>query len=507
MTDTVKAAAKAKRTIWPRVPSGFVKGQLLAHKLLGLVLAAVMYLVCITGTVAVFYGEFQRWEQPAAPEMAYASPEAIGRAVANTREHIARTGAKPTDVYIITPSVEMPRIIADYETDALAFDAKGEPAGSGEHNLTHFLVEMHYELNLPGTIGFVMIGVLGVLLVALIVGGALALPRMFRDAFTLRIDGGRRMSRVDIHNRIAVWGLPFHFIVALSGAIMGLALLVIALAAPIQFQGDSLKAMASMFGDPGKVAAEARKAGPPPAMATPEPRIVTALQTLARERPDNPPIYIGISQFGTPNELLTIGAKHGDRLIYTEGYRFNSAGGLMGKDGYSDGEVGRQVYVSMFRVHAGAFGGMGVKLVYVVLGLGLSLLCTTGVDIWLAKSAAKGRDYPRVQSAWTTFVWMTPALVAVSCALAILASVPPAPFFWISLPLVTLAGIWVEQRRLHWLAPLAAGVLVLGLPLTHLARHGEAALSPAAFGVNLGLILTAVAIIGLAVRNWRKAGR
>lgn len=497
-------AGKANKTIWPRVPAGFVKGQLLAHKLLGLALAAVMYLVCITGTVAVFYGEFQRWETPGVQEMAQASPEAIGRAVASARQHIARSGHKPLAVYVITPSAEMPRIIVDYEPDALSYDAQGNPVGPGAHDLTHFLTELHYELNLPGTIGFVMIGVLGVLLVALIVGGALALPRMFRDAFILRLNGGRRLSRVDIHNRIAVWGLPFHFIVALSGAVMGLALLVMAIATPVRFGGDGLKTMAAIYGDSAAIAAEAKKAGPPPTIATPEPRIVAALKTFARERPNNPPIYLTISQFGTKDEQLSIGAAHRDRLIYAETYHVNSAGGVMRKDGYSDGEIGRQIYGSMFRLHAGGFGGMAVKLIYVVLGLGLSFLCTTGVDIWLVKSAERGRPYPRIQSAWTTFVWATPALVALACVLAMLAHIPPAPFFWIGLLLVTLAGVWADQRRLHWLAPLAAGASIMVLPLAHLSKHGAEAFSPIGGAVNTALALTAITILVLAIRNRRK---
>ncbi|OJU11213.1 MAG: hypothetical protein BGN86_10425, partial [Caulobacterales bacterium 68-7] len=342
---------------------------------------------------------------------------------------------------------------------------------------------------------------------ALIVGGALALPRMFRDAFTFRIDGGPRLSRVDTHNRIAVWGLPFHFIVAVSGALMGLALVIMAIAAPVRFGGDSLKAMAALYGDPQAIVAQAKKAGPPPATATPEPRLVTALRNFERAHPDKPTVYLTLSRFGTPNEQLIIGAGHPDKLIYTEGYRVDSAGGLMGKDGYSDGEVGRQVYASMFRLHAGAFGGMPVKLVYVLLGLGLSLLCTTGVDIWLAKSAEKGRPYPRIQSAWTAFVWGTPALVALGCTLSLLGGVPPVPVFWIGLLLVSLAAVWVRQRLLHWLAPLLTAALVLTVPVAHLAKHGAAASSPIGFAVNLGLAVTAAVLLALALRNLRKQRR
>lgn len=490
------------QTIWPRIPPRFVKGQLLAHKLLGLSLAAVMYLVCLTGAIAVFYAEFERWEKPGVPEMSSATPEAVGRAVAYARRRIAETGAKPLDVYLTIPSAEMPRLVVGYDEEAMAFDANGDYAGSASHDLTHFLIEMHYALNLPWQIGFIIIGILGVLLIALIVGGALALPRMFRDAFTLRLDGGRRLSRVDLHNRIAVWGLPFHFVVALTGAVMGVAMIMFTLAGPILFGGDGAKAMTAVYGDPAIIAQQARRAGAP-LSAAPEARIVAALETLARERPDNPPLYMALDQFGTPDEGVAIGAAHGARLIYAETYRFDAAGGLMSSDGYADGEIGRQFYASMFRAHAGAFGGLPVKFLYALFGLGLAFICTTGVDIWLAKSAERGRSYPRIQSAWTVFVWATPALIALACTLSLIGDVPPVPLFWSGLALVSLAGVWVPQRLAHWAAPLAAAAATLSLPLAHAVKLGIPSANTVAFGVNTGLTLIAVALFALALRNRR----
>lgn len=494
------------KPIWPRVPPGFIKGQLLAHKLLGLTLAAVMYLVCLTGTVAVFYAEFERWEQPGIPEMTHASPEAVGRAVAFAREHISAEGVSPTDVYVITPSPEMPRLIVDYEEDVLAFDENGDYAGSGAHELTHFLTELHYALHLPWQIGFIVIGILGVLLVALIVGGALALPRIFRDAFTLRLGGSRRLSRVDIHNRLAVWGLPFYLAVAISGAVMGLGMVAIAVAGPVMFSGESGRAMATLYGDPAALAAQAHRAGPAPGRE-PEARIVSALKNLAIERPGNPPIYVGLNQFGTDDEILSIAAGHPDRLIYGETYRFDSAGGLMSTDGYADGEVGRQVLASMFRVHAGAYGGLLVKLVYLALGLGLSFICTTGVDIWLAKAASRGRDHPGIQSAWTSFVWATPAMLAMAASLYMLWRIPPEPVFWTGLLVISLGGIWVPQQRLHWIAPLIAGLATLVLPVAHIIRFDSDAMTVSGGAVNIGWVMTALILIVLGLRNKITADR
>jgi len=497
-------SAEKTKPLWPRVPPSFVKGQLLAHKLIGLSVAAVMYLICLTGSIAVFYAEFERWEKPTVPEMHRASPETIARAVAFTRAKLTEQKAQPHDVFFTVPSAEMPRLIATYDEQTLAFDSDGRFAGSADHDLTHFLVEMHYALNLPSQIGIIIVGVLGVLLVALIVGGALALPRMFRDAFTLRLDGGRRLQRVDIHNRIAVWGLPFYFVVAVSGAIMGIALVVLAMAGPLQAQGDSAKILANLFGDHEKIAAEAQKAGPP-ANSEPEARIVASLATLARERPDNPPLYIALDHFNTPEENVTIGAGHATRLIFAETYIFNSAGGLMGTGHSADGEAGRQVYASMFRLHAGAFGGVAVKCLYLALGLALTFLCTTGVDIWLAKAAARGRAYPRIQSAWTTFVWGTPALLGAACALAFAASAPPLPTFWFGLLIVSIAGVWLPQRLLHWAGPAAAAIATIAIPIAHTAQFGVGSWQVAASAVNVGLVVTAFALAALAVRNRRQA--
>lgn len=495
---------KKTKPLWPRVPPAFVKGQLLAHKLIGLSVAAVMYLICLTGSIAVFYAEFERWEKPSIPEMSQASPEAIARAVAYTRAKLTAENAAPHDVFFTLPSADMPRLIATYDEKTMAFDSEGRLAGTADHDLTHFLVEMHYALNLPTQIGIIIVGVLGVMLVALIVGGTLALPRVFRDAFTLRLDGGRRLQRVDIHNRIAVWGLPFHFVVAVSGAIMGIALLVLAMAGPLQAQGDNAKILADLFGDHEQFAKEAAKAGPPTG-SEPEARILAALATLAQERPNNPPLYIALDHFNTPEENVTIGAGHPTRLIFVETYIFDSAGGLMATGHNADGEAGRQTYASMFRLHAGAFGGLAVKFLYLILGFGMTFLCTTGVDIWLAKAAARGRGYPRFQSAWTCFVWGAPALLAAACAASLTTAAPPAPLFWIGLAIASVSGIWIPQRRAHWLGPGATALTTLAIPVAHTVQFGGSSWEAAALAVNIGFLATAIALWVLAVRNHRCA--
>ena len=75
---------------WPKIPAAFVQQNLTGHKILGLALGAIMYLICLSGTVTVFYSDIERWETAALPEMTRASPQAIEAAVLDARAELAR---------------------------------------------------------------------------------------------------------------------------------------------------------------------------------------------------------------------------------------------------------------------------------------------------------------------------------------------------------------------------------------------------------------------------------
>ena len=50
------------RTLWPKVSAAFVAQNLTGHKILGLATAAILYLICLSGTATVFYIDLERWE-------------------------------------------------------------------------------------------------------------------------------------------------------------------------------------------------------------------------------------------------------------------------------------------------------------------------------------------------------------------------------------------------------------------------------------------------------------
>jgi len=483
-----------------RLSPAFVEGQRLGHRILGLGLGGLLYLICITGVICVFYVEYERWEQPGLPEMAAASPEAVARAVAHARRQAAESPQPVTDIFVGLPNPDMPRLVAGDGHSSIGFDAAGDPVGSAAHDLTHFIMELHYSLHLhaetwPINPGLVIVGLVGIGLLALLVGGALSLPRLFRDAFRLRLGGSWRVTRTDIHNRIGVWGLPFHAVVTVTGAIMGLGQLIFGLAAVSLFGGDMIRAYDQVFGANANPALE-RALGPAPLEAE---RITRAVQTLHDRHPDKPPLFLGLRDIGTPKERLEIWAGHPDRLVYGEAYLFDAAGDLVGPLGNASGAAGLQVYSSLFRLHVGGFGGWPVKLAYAVMGLGLCWLCITGFDIWLAKAAQQGRRHDRLRRLWAGLVWGVPALVALTAIAHLAVGAPPVPVFWAGLALWLVASLVVPgspgRGLLH--GPSGLALCLIALPLVHGLRFGADAFTPAGVQVNLPLLL-----IGLGLLLW-----
>jgi len=82
-----------------------VRAVLKGHSGLGLAFAALLYLICLTGTIAVFANEFQRWENPAAEHMETMSGEAVQAAY---RAALDRAEGPVEHVLIIMPGEDRP---------------------------------------------------------------------------------------------------------------------------------------------------------------------------------------------------------------------------------------------------------------------------------------------------------------------------------------------------------------------------------------------------------------
>jgi len=312
-----------------------IKASLDAHSIIGLCAGGLLYLICLTGTLAVFADYFERWEQPLVTEFTDYDGQTITTAIEGYRQ---RTGQFADSLHVVLPSESQPRmhISGDHKEWYLQADGSlGEPVREG---WTHMLRELHYYLHLPKTIGSLITGTLGALLVALIISGIVAHPRIFKDAFSLRLGGTRRLEQADIHNRLSVWGLPFHLMMGITGAFFGLVGPLIFVSAAAFYASDRHALIDDIYGaDPVLDA---------PVVALDIARI---LDTQKQRFPQAQPIFIVAQKLGTAQQFIEIGATLPGRLIYAEMYRYSVDGQYIDTQGLADGPLGRQALYSVYR--------------------------------------------------------------------------------------------------------------------------------------------------------------
>jgi len=420
------------------IEPGTVKKSLSAHAAIGLIAGALLYIVSLTGTVAVLYQELQRVEQPNAPEMASIAPEAVQRGVEAV---LASEAGQPstTHLYVHLPDEELPRTAVTTDTQAVYLAQDGSITGPEEIAWSDFVVKLHYTLNLPVLVGITIVGILGVMMLALAVSGVVAHPRVFRDAFRLRARNDSGIGLADWHNRLSVWTLPFSVAIALTGALIGLASITAYGVAADDYQGDVEAVYGPIFGEEGE--ADTRPA--------PVPDVATALVHMAAEYPDVRLTYAILHDPLTRGQHVQIVGEHDKRLIFGEYYAFDADGSFEHVTGLADGEWGQQAAASTYQLHFGTFGGLPVKLAYLLFGAALTAVCATGTYIWLGKRRRRGIEEPRLRGAWHGVIIGTPlALVMTLLARSVFGnSFPFAILFWIGLAVSIIGGAVIMKQK------------------------------------------------------------
>lgn len=420
------------------IEPGTVKKSLSAHAAIGLVAGALLYIVSLTGTVAVFYQELQRVEQPNAPEMSTISPEAVQRGVEAV---LASETGQPTTthLYIHLPVPELPRATVTTDSQALHLTPDGAIDGPEEIAWSDFLVKLHYTLNLPTLVGITIVGILGVMMLALVVSGVIAHPRIFRDAFRLRARNGNGTGLADWHNRLSVWTLPFSVAIALTGALIGLATVAAFAIAVDDYQGDVEAVYGPVFGEEGE---------PDPRPAS-VPNVAGALSHMAQAYPEVQVTYAILHDPLTQGQHVQIVGEHKRRLIFGEYYAFDASGAFEHTAGLADGELGQQAAASTYRLHFGTFAGLPGKLAYLLFGAALTAICATGIYIWLGKRRRRGVEEPRLRGVWHGTVLGTPLALAITLLARLIAGndLPFAIIFWVILAVVIILGAIVTGQK------------------------------------------------------------
>lgn len=485
------------RPIWPKIPAGFVRAMLAGHSALGLAFAFLIYLVCLSGSLSVFAQEFTRWERPDTPPVRQAAPGAVQEAM---RQAIARTPGLER-LFVTLPQPLAPRMtLSAYRKDGTeqtwTTDAQGRPVGPADAPWTEFLTQLHIYLHLPRTWGIFVVGLTGVALLSSLISGVLSHPRVFRDAFHLRWGGARRLQEADLHNRLGVWALPFHVTLSLTGALLGLATVIVGVLALVVFRGDTGKAYA-LFTAP-EPAADARPAPLPD---------LTAIQArIAAVRPGSTIQFLQVENPGRGGQHIGVGTRSPDRLA-RELFSFDGRGRMLGEGGYGARNFGERLYSGIGTVHFGWFGGRLVQFAYAALGLALTAVTVGGVSIWLARRRDRGRPAPRWERVWIAAVWSQPLAYALAACVAQVLPDAPLTGLWLSLTLAALvAAPFCPASGLSRGLRYSAAVALAAAVVVHVARHAATLRDPMGWLVDAAFLALA-ATLATVGQPWPGAGR
>ena len=451
------------------------KQALKGHGWLGLAVGVFLYWICLSGTFAVLGNELIRWEQPQVTETLNYNPQDLQNAY---RRMLQDQGEISTLVTMRLPTPDMPRVFLSANGSAWYIDETGNLSQEKAHPITDFIAEFHAELHLPHTFGELFVSILGALLTVLIISGVVAHRRIFKDAFTFRGGADTSQKQADLHNRLSVWGLPFHLMIALTGAYFGLGGPLTTLYADAMYDGDKWALFGEVYGEVPDAPSYNGKMD-----------LERALQSLESVAPEAQPLFVTFERPGENDEFLLLGAQHTDKFIYSEQYRFDAMGNYLDAVGFADGFAGQEAIFSVYRLHFGHYGSDWVLVSYLILGLALTVICVSGINIWLRKRPVTDalNDY------WAAVVWGTPASFLIAALLSFVFPSIIVPVFWVMFSAICVYAVRKQQPlKVSRLLQNSTALLLIALALTSVFFHGWTNTSPAFYAINGGMVILAL---------------
>ncbi len=434
-----------------------------AHSWVGLVAAGFLYLLCFSGVVSVLGQELERWEQPGIDEFTSYTPEFIDSAY---RQFLTAHPEESEHIHIVFPRESIPRIVVENDHQAFFVNHDGSIGAQENAPWTKMITELHTHLHLPATIGTLLTGLFSVLLLTLILSGVLAHKTIFKEAFRLRFGSKDLPQSIDLHNRLSVWGLPFHLMIAPTSCYFGLVGILLVISANLFHDGDQRQLIEQVFGSEPQLQQQAEVVD-----------IKAGLENLYNIAPDAKPIFMTIHEAGTEKQFMEFYLAKDQRLIYSENFRFDAAGEFIDHTNPDELSTGSQILLSTYRLHFGDFAGFSIKLLYLVLGAALSYIAVSGVNIWLSKR----RYQDAINTLWEGIVWGIPLSFVGSFLASLVLGLSPHWIFWLCLSSCCLVGLaWTRlglqkslSQQLRWLTTLcclASLFSYVAIHIDHLSR-------------------------------------
>lgn len=196
----------------------------LMHTWGGLLAGGLMFFVFFTGSLVVFEQTIDRWMMPETRFDAGSRDTGFEGAFQAIQSGYALDGHS---VFLYPPTPRRPVYAAHFHdaagTDQQAFVRRDGTliADPGTFGASEFFFPLHYSLHLDAfgmaTLGYWIIGLSGMAVLAMVVSGVIVHRRLLRDLFSFRMERARGRALLDIHNISGVMSLPFLVFMAFTG--------------------------------------------------------------------------------------------------------------------------------------------------------------------------------------------------------------------------------------------------------------------------------------------------
>jgi uncharacterized iron-regulated membrane protein len=355
------------------------------HAWTGVLAALVLAAMFLGGTLSVFRQQIMVWQDPPATEIDRAATDrAVADALADRKVAGGAVGLSVPRSSSLRPVLWLARGDDTFEEVHVAPDRK--EAGPPTSRLMDVFYHLHFMWHEDVPILMVIAGVFGVLfLLAVVTGVAIHLKDIDRQMYRFRPQAAPRTVWSDVHKILGVWGLLFQLMIAMTGALicfLGLLSPHIGLAV---YSGDREAATASV---------SSAEAAPPTRSGRPAPSLGLGTLATAAERalPGMKATYVSVEPWGDAAAVATVyGMRDGDGLYPEVAVRLRARdGAVLGIPRPEDDPIAHRITHAVYGLHFAVYGGIGLRILYVLLGLAGWVTILTGNWIWIERRRARG---------------------------------------------------------------------------------------------------------------------
>lgn len=200
------------------------------HTWASLILGWLLYAIFLTGTLSFFQTEITNWMKPefhqSVPSESQLKQSQVALSYLQQNHPNAGSWAiqlpnsrQNTTTLNIRKPGEDPRARRGGERVTID-SATGEVLEARETRGGSFLYRFHFELyGMPRIWSRWIVGIATMFMLVAMISGIITHKKIFKDFFTFRSGKGQR-SWLDAHNATAVFALPFHIMITLSGLLL-----------------------------------------------------------------------------------------------------------------------------------------------------------------------------------------------------------------------------------------------------------------------------------------------